>query len=128
MEIHNMMNNINQKDKFKINITTKGLSRKQIIISIGMNNAESIIVQANTHIANINRAFKGMKSDISADYIYSNNRYIVITTNKISCIDISNISNHEMLEELTQEFVSTIEELWYKYSKNVNITKYSKAW
>ena len=39
---------------------------------------------------------------------------------------MSNISNQEMLKKLTQEFASTIEKLEHKYSKNVNITKYSK--
>ena len=46
--------------------------------------------------------------------------------NRISYIDITNIHNCEMLEEITQEFTSITEKLWYKYSKNVNITKCSK--
>jgi len=33
-----------------------------------------------------------------------------------------------MLERVIQEFASIIKRLWYKYFKNVNITKYSKAW
>ena len=33
-----------------------------------------------------------------------------------------------MLEHTTQEFTSITEELWYKYSKSINITKCSKAW
>ena len=32
-----------------------------------------------------------------------------------------------MLEEVTLKFASITEELWYKYSKYGNITKYSKA-
>jgi len=48
--------------------------------------------------------------------------------NRISYIDMLNISNQETLEELTQEFTSTTEELEYKYSKNVNIIKHSKVW
>ena len=48
--------------------------------------------------------------------------------NKISCINTTNIYNCEKLEEVTQEFTSIVEELWYKYSKYVNITKCSKVW
>jgi len=58
------------------------LSRKQIIILMSTDNLEAIITQANSHIANINRLLKNVKSDISANYICSNNRGIVITTNK----------------------------------------------
>ena len=48
--------------------------------------------------------------------------------NKISCINTTNIYDCEKLEEVTQEFTSIVEKLWYKYSKYVNITKCSKVW
>ena len=57
---------------------------KQIIIPISMNNAKSVIMQANSYIDNISRALKKVKSDISANYIYFNNRGIVIITNKVA--------------------------------------------
>ena len=47
--------------------------------------------------------------------------------NRISCIDMSNIHNHDMLEDVTQEFASITKKLWYKHSKLVNITKQSKT-
>jgi len=53
-----------QKDKLKINLTTKGLSRKQIIIPMSMNNAKKVMGKSNVYIANINRLLKGIKSDI----------------------------------------------------------------
>jgi len=37
--------------------------------------------------------------------------------NMVSYIEMSNIYNHEGLEEMTQEFTSIAEELWYKHSK-----------
>ena len=43
------------------------------------NNTERVIVQANKYITNINRLLKDMKSEISTDYIYSNNKEIAIT-------------------------------------------------
>jgi len=48
--------------------------------------------------------------------------------NIVDCINLTNISNCEVLEGITQEFASVTEKLWYKYSKKVNITKHSKAW
>ena len=41
---------------------------------------------------------------------------------------MTNIYNYERLEEVIQEFASVTEEIWYKHSKYVNITKCSKAW
>lgn len=71
---------------------TKGLSKKQIIIFMSMNNVERIIVQTNTHIFNINRTFKEVKSDIST---CSNNREIIITTNKVAVsLDLSIVEKY----------------------------------
>ncbi len=68
-EIYKVINNINQKDKPKLNITNKGLSRKQIIIFMKSNNTKKIIAKANTHVSNINRLLKKVKSKISVDFI-----------------------------------------------------------
>ena len=74
---------------------TKGLSKKQIIIFMSMNNVERIIIQTNTHIFNINRTFKEVKSDISTNYICSNNREIIITTNKVAVfLDLSIVEKY----------------------------------
>jgi len=53
VKIHKVMNNINQKSKPKFNMMTQGPSRKQIIISMSMNNTERIIIQSNMHIVKI---------------------------------------------------------------------------
>lgn len=65
-------------------MTTKGSFYKQIIILMGTNNAERVMAQANNHVENINRLLRGIKSEISANYICSNNKEIVITTNKVA--------------------------------------------
>ena len=65
-----------QKDKLKINLTTKDPSRKQIIISISINNTEKVMGKSNTYIANINGLLKEIKFDIFADYIYFDNKKI----------------------------------------------------
>jgi len=84
MKIHKVINNINQKSKPKFNMMTKSPSRKQIIIPMSMNNTEIIIIQSNMHIVKINRLLKEVKSEILANYIHSDNKEIVITTNKIA--------------------------------------------
>ena len=89
------MSNSNQKRKSKLNMTTKDPSRKQIIISIITNNIERVIVQSNTHMSNINRLLKDIKSEIYANFICSNNRSIIITTNNItSTLDMQTIEKY----------------------------------
>ena len=73
------MSKSSQKGKQKINIITKDLSRRQIIMPIESNNVEKIMAQSNIHIANINRQFKNIKSEISVKFICSNNKGIVVT-------------------------------------------------
>jgi len=43
-------------------------------------------------------------------------------------MNTANICNEFILEKTIQEFASTIERIWYKHSKIVNITKHSKEW
>lgn len=70
---------------------TKDPSRKQIIILINTINSERVIAKLNIYIANINRLLKEVKSNISADYICSNSKEIIITTNKAATISDLNI-------------------------------------
>ena len=55
--------------KPKINMTTRGLSRREVIIPITKVNAELIINSAHIHISNVNKCLKNSKSDIIADFI-----------------------------------------------------------
>ena len=80
IEIHNVTNNKGFKDKPKLNITTKGLSRKQIIVPMSTNNSKAIITQANEHILNIKRLLKDVKSDVSVDFICSDNKGVITAT------------------------------------------------
>jgi len=52
-----------------MNMMIKRLSRKQIVIPIGINNVEQIIAKANSHISDINRLLKEIKSEISVNSI-----------------------------------------------------------
>ena len=61
---------------------TKGLSRKQIIIPMNLNNTNKFITHSSSHIMNINRALKNIKSDVIADFICIENKDLIITTRK----------------------------------------------
>ena len=54
-------------------------------------NTNKIITKLNVCIANINRLLKEVKSDILADFIYSDNKEIVIITNKVATASDLNI-------------------------------------
>ena len=41
-------------------------------------------------------------------------------------MNTENICNKNILDQIVQEFASTIKRLWYKHSKIINITKHSK--
>jgi len=55
------------------------------------NNSKEVISKVNEHILNINRLLKGVKSNISTDYIPSDNKGVFITTNKIAAPSNLNI-------------------------------------
>ena len=92
------VNNIvkdNPKPKPHIQMTTKGPSRKQIIIPMSNNNNNSFIKNSAFHIANINRLLRNTKSDIVVDFIRSNPIGIVIVTNKVASMsDLQIISQY----------------------------------
>ena len=65
-------------------MSMKGLSWKQIIVPIGSNNSKRLMAKTNTHVTNINRLLKEVKSTISIDFIHTDNKGILITTNNIA--------------------------------------------
>ena len=85
-KIENIQNIISSKtkSKLKLNITTKKPSRKQVIIPMNVANARNLIKDSSLHMSNINRALKNIKLEIMADFICSENRRVVIITNKVA--------------------------------------------
>jgi len=65
-------------------MTTKKPSRKHIIILMESNNMERVMVQSNVYITNINRLLKYIKLDISAKFIYTDSKEIIVTMNKVA--------------------------------------------
>jgi len=52
---------------------------------------KKVMAKSNIHIANINRLLKEIKSNIFTDYICSDNKKIVIMTNKVAAMSDLNI-------------------------------------
>ena len=96
-KIKNIHKTINDSRKFKpkINITTKGPLRKQIIVPINDNNKSKFIVSSSVYITNINNILRNIKYNIMADFVRIDKYGIIITMNKIaSTSDLQPIENY----------------------------------
>ena len=59
---------------------------------MNIDNARKYIKDSSTHIININRALKSIKSNIMADFIRINDKGIIISTNNVaSSLDLQEI-------------------------------------
>jgi len=65
-------------------MTTKGPSRKQVIIPMSGENISNFMKNSSLHVANINRLLCNTKSEVLVDYIRSDPMGFTIITNKIS--------------------------------------------
>ena len=95
IEIHRVANNKLTLNKRKVIMTTKGPSRKQVIVPMSKENTKMMMDKADLHVTNINRILKSIKLEIMADFIRANNKGIAITTNKIANpSDLKTIENY----------------------------------
>ena len=75
-------------------MTTRGPSRKKVIILMTKLNAELIMKSAYKQITNINEHLKNFNSDIITDFICLSNNGIIITTNRpANATELSRIEN-----------------------------------
>jgi len=82
-QVNNIVHGQNRL-KPRIKTTTKGPSRKHIIIPMSSDNTSSFMKNSSLNVANINRELRKAKTDILVDYIQSDNMGIVIVTNKVA--------------------------------------------
>ena len=68
-----------KKEKPKLNMTTKGPLKRQVIVYMSSTNTSKFIVLSRQYIANINRALIGIKSDIMANFIKADQWGLIIT-------------------------------------------------
>ena len=87
--------NGNSKPKPCINMTTKGPSRKQVIVLINSDNIKKFMKESSSYISNLNRALKNNKSEVMVDFVQSDSVGITIITNKVaSALDLQSIKNY----------------------------------
>ena len=77
-------NGSNNKSKPRLNMTMKGPSCKQVIVLMNNELGKRFIKDSVFHITNINHALKNIKSSVCADFIYADNKGIIISTNNIA--------------------------------------------
>ena len=110
-KIKNIYRTINSSGKVrpKINMTTKGPFRKQIIVLMGNNNKAKFIASSSVHITNINSTLRNIKSNIIADFVRSNQHNIIIMMNKIIfTTDLQTIENYiKNTDHLDSEDIET---------------------
>ena len=76
-------------------MTSKGPSHKQVIIPMSIENAKYFIRESSMHVININRALKGIKSNVMADFIHTDSKGIIISTNNVTCLlDLQEIEKY----------------------------------
>ena len=83
-EMQKVINGSKDKVKLKINMTTKGPFRKQVIVPMNNDITKEFIKNSSLHVANINHALKTIKSNTIADFICVDSKGMIITTNNIS--------------------------------------------
>ena len=65
-------------------MTTKKPSHKQVIVLMSNKTIENYLKDSSTYIVSINCAFKSIKLNIMADFIYIEDKGIVISTNNVT--------------------------------------------
>ena len=117
-------NNGEDNKKPKINMTTRGLLRKEVIILMAKYTTELIVNSAHIHIANINKCLKNSRSDIVADFIRNTNNRIIITTNKLANnLNLSTIEKYlKSIQNINSDLIKSPQLLKFKsYMKIIEL-------
>ena len=85
----------NSKPKPWINMTTKGMSRKQVIVPMNNTNKNNFMKESSAHITSMNRVLKNIKTNNIVDFIQQDLNGIIIITNKVaSTLELQMIENY----------------------------------
>jgi len=116
--IHKMIINID-KAKLHIRMTTKGPSRKQIIIPMSKINTYNIMVFSADHITNINRILKNIKSKVMVDYICPETTEITVVLNTVaSQSDLLVMERYEYIKNINSIISDEVQILRLSQSKS----------
>jgi len=83
-KIKSSINDLDKKGKLELNMTIQSPSRNQVTIPRSSNNSERVMIKTSAYILNINRLLKKIKSEISINFIQSDNKGLLLTTNKVA--------------------------------------------
>ena len=84
-----------RKDKPKINMIFKGLSKRQVLVPMSQADSTKLMVLSSKHVVNINKTLNDIKSNTIADFIWANSRGLTIMTNKVTSIsDLNTIEKY----------------------------------
>ena len=76
-------------------MTTKGPSRKQVIVPMYDVNKKVFMEKNSTHITNMNKILKNIKTEVMVNFVQLDPSGIVIMTNKVtSSLDLQMIENY----------------------------------
>ena len=104
-QIHKIVNDT-LKSKLRIQMTTKGSSRKQIIILMSNDNIFKFMKESSFHITNINQALKNTKLEILVDFICSDIASITVITNKVAIQSDLYIIENYIKKLMTSTFIA----------------------
>ena len=115
-QIQNIVNR-NYKTKPYIQMMTKGLSRKQTIISISSKNITKFMKNSSLHVTNINKSLRNVKLDVLVDFIQSDQMVIIVVTSKVALqSDLHIIKNY--VKNIDNINSLSMEVLWLLQSKS----------
>jgi len=82
--VQKIINGINDKPKPRLNMTTKGLSYKQVIVPINNDLGKRFVKDAANYVTNINCSLKSIKSNVCANFISADDKGVIISMNGIT--------------------------------------------
>ena len=73
----------------------KGLSKRQVLVSMSQADSTKLMVLSSKHVVNINKTLNDIKSNTMADFIWANSKGLTIMTNKVTYIsDLNTIEKY----------------------------------
>jgi len=98
-------------------MTTKGPSKKQVIVSMSNNNKAKFIKDSCSYVSNLNRTLKNIKSNTIVDYVHQETVGIVIVTNKIA-LDLKLQTIKRYIKNTNHIEAEEVNVLWLLQSKS----------
>ena len=82
-QIHKIISS-SPKSKLHIQITIKGLFRKQVIIPMSSDNISKFMKNSSLYVASLNQSLRTAKLEVIIDFIWSDASSVTVITNKVT--------------------------------------------